>query len=242
MTDEPSVFAATAPDATPADPATPQLASDVQATLDKFGNDMTKLAEGKTNSDKFITKLEGELEGLRGELDNRMTAEQVLEEINKSRPQNEEDTTPQISATDISELVAKEVKGLETAKASQKNVDEVETYMKTTFGADKASEQISAKASEIGVNVDYLLDIASKSPKAFYSVMEIEQGQPQSTSQVNQGSVNTEALVNTAPAVKEGTYDFYEALRKSNPKEYWKAATQNKMHKEAEAAGAGFYN
>jgi hypothetical protein len=58
------------------------------------------------------------------------------------------------------------------------------------------------------------------------------------------GSTSTEAVqtMNSGQHVEEGTWDYFEQLRRSNPREYFKPAVQQKLFKMREEKGRdGFY-
>lgn len=230
-----TVFDENAPAATTTAPAattnTPDPASplgDLVGEGKKFAT-VEDLAKGKAEADQFIEQLKSEMTGLREDLDKRLTSEQVLEEINRRQPaQNEGNTSPQISTEDISDLVKRELTGLETSKTIEGNVSTANNRMVELYGQDKAADAVAKKASELGVNVDFLRDVAAKSPTSFFELMGVDkgtQGVPQSTGD----GLNTEGLSQSSPAIQGGTVEAYSELRKTNPKEYWSPDVQKKL-------------
>jgi len=189
------------------------------------------LAKGKEESDKFIEQLKGEVNGLREDLDKRLTSEQVLEEINRraaEAPRNEENTSSQTSVEDISEVVRKVLTGEKDKETTESNVATANNKMVEIYGADKASEMVTQKASELGVGVDFLKDAAAKSPDAFFKLLGVDaKATPIPAAQ--SGGENTEGLHNKGPEIKAGTMEAYSAMRKSDPKQYWSPKTQREM-------------
>lgn len=198
------------------------------------------LAKGKAEADQFIEQLKGEISGLREDLDKRLTSEQVLEEIQRQKAEasrNEGNTNSQNSAEDISEIVKQVINGEKAAETAEANLATANNKMVEIYGVDKAKEVVAAKAAELGVGIDFLQDVAAKSPAAFFNTIGLE-GKPASVPAANaEGSVNTEGLAQNGTGTKEGSWEHFEQLRKENPREYWSASTQKKLF-ELKKAGA----
>lgn len=202
-------------------------------------NSAEALAQGKTEADNFIVKLQEEQAELRVELDKRLNAQEALAEIqNKTNISNE--NTSQQSEADVSDLVRKTVLELSAEDKAKANVFKADAVLAEKYG-DKRGDVVKQKALELGVDISFLEEAAAKSPSAFLGM--IGESVPTKLPQANvsQGSVNTGALAQINTGAKEDTYQFFNELRRKDPKAYFKPETQNKMLKLA-ASNPNFYN
>ena len=110
--------------------------------------------------------------------------------------------------------------------------------MKELYG-DKAQEVMLQKASSSNISVDFLKDIAAKSPNAFYNVLGLSTQKP-TTPTLTTGTVDTSGTqTNTSSG---NTWADFEKMRKENPKLYWKPETQMRILKEKQEQGESFGN
>ena len=205
-------------------------------------NSQEDLAKGKVESDRFIEQLQSELSGLREELDKRMTSEEVLakirEETNSANQAQGEQTSPSLSEDKVAELVKNTLESTRTEEQRNTNLKAVDDKLVELYG-DKANAELTKKANELGVGVDFLAGVAMQSPAAFFNTVGINTNQ-QTTPGVTQSTVNTEALAQTGgQAPQQGSKEYFDNLRKENPREYWNPKTQNLI---MQARAAGTYN
>lgn len=122
------------------------------------------------------------------------------------------------------------------------NIDEVSKRLVEVYGdAQKANEAVRNRATELGVSIEFLMDAAAQSPKAFYAQIGLNDTPRQVPAP--RSSVNPEALntLNPNRQIKPGTYSYYEEMRKTNPRLYNSPKIQLQMHNEALTAGESFY-
>jgi len=216
----------------------------------KYAN-VEELAKGAIHGNDYINKLEGELAELRSELDKRLTAEEVAQQIKRETQEQQaqlqkarENTTSQLDEESLSKLISNTIEQKDVQKQADSNIQAVDKRMKELYGADKAKEIVQQKAQQLGVPVDKLAEIAASSPEMFFNSIGISQSQSQPTPTTTVSTTNTEAVqtMNSATQAEEGTWEHFEQLRKSNPKEYFKPATQQKLFKMRQEKGHdGFY-
>lgn len=119
-------------------------------------------------------------------------------------------------------------------KKLEDNVEEVTNRLVGLYGdPKKANEAVLAKAQELGVSVQFLMDSAAASPKAFYAQIGLNEGArsaPAPFNRVNPEALNTQ---NQSRPGQPGTYSYYENMRKENPKLYNSPKIQLEMHKYA---------
>jgi hypothetical protein len=215
-------------------------------------SDIEQLAKGAVHGNDYIKKLEEEMAELRGELDKRLTAEEMIQQIKRETAEQQsqiqraqEHTTPQLDEEKLSQLISNTIEKKDSQTKAQQNILTVDQKMKELYGADKAAEVVQQKALQMGVTVDKLAEIAATSPDMFFNAIGVSQGSKSGqTPAPTVGTTRTEAVqtMNSGSQLEEGTWDYFEQLRRSNPKEYFKPAVQQKLFKMREEKGHdGFY-
>ena len=217
----------------------------------KYG-DSESLAKAYSNADDFIGQLKTENQELRSELDKRLNAEDVLSEIKREREEtlkatqiSRENTTPKLDEEALSKLISSTLDEKENQKEATANLTTVDSQMKKLYGAEKAKEVLETKAQELNLSVDFLAGVAAKSPNAFFNTLGISQKSETTIPTTTVSTTNTQAVkeVNAGSILAEGTWESFEALRKSNPRKYFSPEVQNQMFKMRKEKGPeGFYN
>lgn len=234
------------------DTQTPQTDTDPLAELVGEGKkfkDTSALAKAKVEADAFIERLKAENVEMRKEVGAVDNAERQLAELRaeitalKAKPaqsNREGNTTPALTESDVAALVQREITNLEASRSAAQNIKEANTKAMEIFGStEKATEAVRARASELGLTVDFLKTVASQSPSAFLSM--IRAGSPEQVVKNARhitGTVNTESPgTQSASTLKPGTKEFFDNMRRTDKKRYWSPDVQNKMIPEAVAAG-----
>jgi len=208
--------------------------------------------KGHIEGDLFINQLTTENDELRGELDKRLNAEDVLSDIKRERVELEkttlsarENTTPVVDEEVLSKLISNTVDKRDADKVASSNINIVDAKMKEIFGADKAHEVLQDKARTMNLSVDSLAKIASESPLAFFNTLGISQDQkPVTTPSATVGTTNTEAVEDLMAGknAESGTMGYYEDMRKANPRKFFTPEIQNQLFKSRKEKGQeGFY-
>jgi hypothetical protein len=154
-------------------------------------------------------------------------------EDNRQPPPNQ---APKPSGDEFRSQIRDEVKALNEAERVTANIEAAAKRMVEVYGdTAKANEAVTRRAAELGVSVDWLKDSAGRSPSAFYATMGISQGSSHSTP-ASGGNVRMDS---SSPNVKN--FEYYDKIRKENPKLYFSTATQTEMMAEARNQGSDFY-
>lgn len=208
------------------------------------------LAKAKLHADEFIEQLKNEGHELRQDLDQRLNAEEMLEEIKKTRDEitakaaeaGAGATTPGLDKEAISALVSDSIAESDRQKVSEQNILTVDTKMKELYG-DKATEVLKKKAAELNVGVDFLKGVAEKSPDAFFNTIGVSTPKGTTTPGAPTGGTNSEALrvVNEGSQVEANTWEHFEKIRKENPRRYFSTEVQNKLFEARKNNPEGFY-
>lgn len=208
------------------------------------------LAKAYYHANRTLLERQQELQGLREDLATRTTVEDLLktrsEPTANTPPQNTpvvENTPKPLTDEELEQRIAQVTQRQTVEQRKAENLRQAEARMLEVYGtADKAQQALQAKATELGVSVDFLKDAAAQSPKAFFVTLGVAPGNPApATGQPTQGNVrvNPETLTGTRP--KEGTWAFYENIRKTDPNAYWKPSVQNQLFKDRTRLGDDFY-
>jgi len=204
------------------------------------------------HAQKHIDQLEKSYAKLKEEFDKAQSAaEQAakLDEITellkqgatKPTPSDNSEESKGVTPEALEELIKSRVpeyiERATTQKQQETNVQAVQSHLVERFGGEQAARKaLEEKATELGISLTDMKDMAAKSPKAVLAYFPT-QGQP---NRGMQSSANTEAMSATSSA-REGTWAFYETLRKTDPKTYWKPATQQRLMKDRAEKGEAFY-
>jgi hypothetical protein len=222
----------------PAQPAPTENVVDALVGENKKFRDLEALAKGKLEADKTIEARERELSELRAELAKRIDAETELrtirEEMSRLReaPNPKENTTPALDAATVQKLVLDTITAQEQSRTRTQNVSQAQSDMVKYFGTlEKAQEAIRSRATELGMSLDSLKDIAEKSPTAFDRLI-VGDVKPPVSSTPLQSTVRVDAA--RTGTFKTGTKAYFDNLRLTNPKEYFKPSTQNAIIKAAD--------
>lgn len=182
-------------------PATPPAPTGVFEQLvgegKKFGSP-EDLAKGKMESDRFINKLTQENEQLREliktieQKDKEMEARAaILNQLNGNpEPQDPQPRAPtqQPQAKGLTEAdVARLIEEVNQSKVANANLQSVDQALVKQFGAE-APNVVKAKAAELGISVDDLKALASKSPGAFYQMVGVDTASSGNSSSMYVGS------------------------------------------------------
>ena len=116
----------------------------------------------------------------------------------------------------------------------QGNLQLVDKELEGSFGTE-AKAQIEKKATELGMSIDRLRDIAAESPNAFFALIG-ENKRP--VSPMVAGSVRTEGV--NMQSSTERDFNYYQKLRRENRNLYYSAKTQQQMFEDKARLGDKF--
>lgn len=240
-----SIFEETAANPTPAAETPASLYETLVGEGKKFKSP-EDLAKAKLESDRFIEQLKEEPKQLREDLERLAEENRLLKEIAKQVKDNGSPAQPEQKTTESeSPVIDLEARIRETLKKTaeeakrEENINRVSEAMLQAYGSqEKAKEVLVQKASELGVGVEFLQDVAARSPKAFFQTVGVNEV-PRSQQTSAGSTVNTAAM--GSAGTKANTYQWYQQLRKDNPTLYHSPKIQTQMMNDALAKGEAFY-
>lgn len=152
-----------------------------------------KALEALPHAQQHILRLEAEAAELREKVAGSQSAEEVLRAIQELKDKTQTPGAPPLDQEALAKLVASQLDSQLTVREAQtraqENAKQVIQALQAKHG-DKAEEVYRAKAAELGLSVQVLNELASKSPKAALAYFGAAPAAPVST----RGSVNTSAL------------------------------------------------
>ena len=220
----------------------------VEAKGDNW-KDPEVLAKGKLEADGYIKNLEDQLSQMREDLKKQEYKNEVLDQLqtkaaettaatnevpNNNSSTKEQNTTATFSEEDLKSLVEKTLGQRELEAKVQGNLQLVDKELEGSFGTE-AKAQIEKKATELGMSVDRLRDIAAESPNAFFALIG-ENKRP--ANPMVSGSVRTEGVA-MQPST-ERNFEYYQNLRRENRNLYYSAKTQQQMFEDKARLGDKF--
>ena len=161
--------------------------------------------------------------------------EQAPDGDNQQQPPK--NNAPDAQNVDFRSQIREEVQALNETEKAKANIEAAAAKMIEVYGdAAKANEAVRKRAAELGVSVEWLQDSASRSPSAFYATMGVTQNASHSTPASGHG-VN----LDTQGGSNRKNFEYYDKIRKDNPKLYFSATMQTEMMNQAREQGSDFY-
>lgn len=219
---------------------------------EKFPDAPAELIEAKAHSDYHIKTIEAnnaELRQMYQEAKDELTAkakwDEYLDRLNSNKPQSDlvaqppaNERTEPMDLTKIEELVQKKIQETENQKRESENFKKVQSKLQERFGNNYA-EVLQEQQDNLGLSKEEINSLAKKSPEAFFRVLGLND-------QPTEGFVtpprNNQRNNSFAPKVDRRDYNYYQNLKKTDPKLYLDPKIQVQMEKDALAMGMDFFN
>jgi len=212
--------------------------------------DLEVLAKGKLEADGYIKNLEAQLEEMKEDLKKSEYQREVFEQLQSKAADsttansgvsqdksstNNQNTTASVSEENLKSLVEQTLTQREKENVIKRNLAQVDAELEKTFGTE-AKVEIEKKASQLGMSLERMRDIAAESPNAFFALIGEKPQQP--FSPLTQGSVRTEGV--NMQTSTERNFDYYQKLRRENRNLYYSAKTQQQMFEDKSRLGEKF--
>ncbi len=216
----------------------------------KAYKDVQAAARALAEKEAFIQRLQNEQAQLRSDLNQRVTLEEFMDRMasNKDRipPANQPDgdgseRNPPASSLDdagIQSLIDDRLAAAREQDRRKANSAAVKRELEKAYGKGYLNT-LKAKADELGLETQFLSDLAATHPKAFLDLV-----LPKSNQRGEDGGVAPpRTVVNSGgynPNTNERGYSYYEKMRRENSKLYYTPKIQNEIHREAQRQGLSF--
>jgi|SRR5690554_1098035 len=180
------------------------------------------------DKDEFISQLQEENQKTRemyATLEERMQNLTKIEEVLNKR--GTQDVSNQDTTLDENVLVGKVIENLnrqETEQKMQANLETAKQRLASEFG-NHVEEKVNEAAQANGMTYDDMVQMARKSPTAFYKLMGVEAGTQQ------RAQTPTPMHSSAQPPAESTTKDFayYSKLMRENPREWNKPEVQRQF-------------
>jgi hypothetical protein len=218
----------------------------------KFPDAPPELLEVKTQSDLYVKTLERQKDDLRkdylsqrDELLAKAKFEEYFDRMKSTLPQDLQVALPpakeveslKIDPSEVKNIFKQEYQQVKLAEKETENFAKVESKLKERYGNNVAAV-LREQQNTLGLSDDEINNLAKRSPEAFFRVMGLNQAQGdtfQSPPRSNQRNDNF------APrGAPKRDYQYYQELKKNNPKIYLDPKIQVQMHNDAVALGDAF--
>jgi hypothetical protein len=209
------------------------------------------LAKGKLEADGYIKTLEEQLAAMREDLGKQEYSKQLLDQLqnkataptnvntvvpnkNNGSTNTDGNTQPQVSEESLKSLVEQTLTNREKESTVKQNLSLVDAELEKSYGTEAVSV-IQKKATELGMSVQRMQEIAAESPTAFFALLG---EQKKSFSPMVQGSIRTEGV--NLQASTERTWSYYQALRRENKSLYFSPKVQQQLMADRQRLGTKF--
>lgn len=220
------------------EPQTENYVEKVKQTKGEQWQDPNVLAKGYLSAQDHIAQLTRQIEEMREDLGKRATAEEILAELRKEqakptageRPSANSgsgatENTTQGGPEDIKRLIEETLTQREKNRTAAENLKEADAQLTRLYGTE-ATAKMEARAKELGLSKERMTEIASESPTAFLSL--IGEKPPVADNRTVSSEVNT-ATDQFSRSSNERTWDYYQEMRRKNPKLYYSAKMQRQL-------------
>ena len=136
------------------------------------------------------------------------------------------------SEADIESLVEKTLQAKQSEALKAANLSKVDSELTNKFG-DKASDMLQSKAKELGMSVEDMKGLAENSPAAVMAMF----GESSPSFTAPRSSVNTAGMEHRT---ERKDWDYYQNMRRTNPKLYYTPKVQNELAKAYADGGREF--
>jgi hypothetical protein len=239
----------------------PELPQQTDPNVDYFAElvgpgkkfqDEKALAKGKYESDSYIKLLEKRLDEsrqdylrVREENVARARLEELIDQLKTGQqpPSSESPLSersqekPRIDPTEIEALLDKKFSEFDKKKRDEENLNLVKSKLKEQYGS-RYQDVLKNQIEELGLSEDDMAALARKSPTAFFKTVGLDSSRPPENFQTPPRS--EQISTSFKPRTEKRTWNWYQNLKKQDPKTYHSREITLQMHKDAQELGEAF--
>lgn len=209
------------------------------------------LAKSKLESDEYIKMVNRQKDEFR-ELNDQYHAEilklkQELADraslgdmLNQERTREQPQPTPANiqPSIDFDKEFEKRLSAYERKKKADENLTIVKAQLREKLGSDYVST-LRNKMDELELSVEEMDALAARSPKAFMRTMGLEDQAPKGPAYQSpmSSTVNTTGF---RPKTEVRNWDYYQELKRKDPRAWMDAKVQQQMYDDSQKLGAAF--
>jgi hypothetical protein len=208
---------------------------------------LEELLNAKAESDLFIATQNARFDDLRKdylELKEQATTgaqlKDLLDRLDKPTQQQELDTNqqnqPGIKPEDVEAQIARALTDHQLQLKKSDNFQSMQAKLKQTYGEDYASAY-KQRLDTLGLTREYADELAKSHPNVFIKTFGLDE-QPQ---QIQQNLPRNQVRPSSfAPSTQKRDWNYYQELKKTNPRMYLDPKIAIQMHDDAIALGDAF--
>ena len=213
-----------------------------------------ELARGKAESDLYIKHLERGRDELREDylkLREESVARQKLEELigqlesktqqptssAETQKPDEKNIQPQWDSKQIESLVSSKIQEHELTRKQEQNFNQVRSKLQERFGNNYQSV-LKTQIDSLGLTEDFVNDLARKHPTVLFKTLGLDTPVQRENFQTPPRSDQSSSSF--SPQTSKRTWNYYQNMKKAEPKVYWDPKTQVQMMHDSVALGEDF--
>lgn len=207
-----------------------------------------ELLAAKAESDLYIETMKARFDDLRKDYlelkDQQQTGAQLKDLIDRldskdsNTPpitQGEQPIQPGIKPEDVQALVQAEIAKNQQLSKQEQNFNSMQAKLKEQLG-DNYADAYKQRLDTLGLSREFADDLAKNYPTAFMRTFGLD-AQPQQSQTLPRSSVRPSSF---APSVQKRDWNYYQELKKNNPRLYLDPKIAVQMHDDAIALGDDF--
>jgi hypothetical protein len=208
-----------------------------------------ELLQAKAEADLYIETLKHRFDDISKEYlelkEQQKTGEQLqalLDRLDKANTDPSPDDTnkdtvqPGMKPEDIEKLVDQRYSQHQQRIRQNENLTAMQAKLRESLG-DNYQEAYKQRLDALGLTPEFADDLAKNHPSVFVKTFGLEQQAPQSSHQLPR---NIQRPTTFAPTAKRRDWNYYQEMKKNNPRMYLDPKIAVQMHEDALALGADF--
>lgn len=207
-----------------------------------------ELLAAKAESDLYIESMKTRFDDLSRDYlaikEQQKTGEQLqalLDRLDKAEDHTPDDTNkdqvqPGMKPEDIQKLIDDRYAAHQRSQRQGQNLSEVQAKLRESFG-DNYQEIYKQRLDSLGLTPEFADDLAKNYPAAFAQTFGLNQQQSQTSHQLPRSSVRPTSF---APKVQKRDWNYYQAMKKDNPRMYLDPKIAVQMHNDMMELGSDF--
>lgn len=208
-----------------------------------------ELLEAKANADLYVETLKTRFDDLSKDYleikEQQKTGEQIqalLDRLDKANLDhtpdntNEDQVQPGMKPEEIEKLVNDRLSAHQRSLVQNENMTSMQAKLREHFG-DNYQQAYKQRLDTLGLTPEFADDLAKNHPSVFIKTFGLE---PQVTQSSHNLPRNVQRPTSFAPSAQKRDWNYYQEMKKNNPRMYLDPKIAVQMHNDAMALGRDF--
>lgn len=209
---------------------------------------LEELLNAKAESDLFIATKNAQFDDLSRDYlelkEQQQTGaklQELLDRLDNPKPQEQnitqvQENQPGIKPEDIETLIAKKLSDHQISLKQQDNFASMQAKLKQTYGEDYANAY-KQRLDTLGLTKEFADDLARNHPTVFSKTFGLDEQPRQSPQSLPRSNVRPSSF---APSTQKRDWNYYQEMKKTNPRMYLDPKIAVQMHNDAIELGDAF--